>query len=121
MSVHQIQECAQLEDIILDNPDKLVVCDFYATWCGPCSKITPKLNGLAGDERYKDSVVFVKVDVDQAEPDFLEQFEVNAMPTFRFFKEGKMDPVDLFIGAIEPKLRAVINKNLPKPGEGSAE
>eukprot|EP00116_Pleurobrachia_bachei_P015681 sb/3475943/ len=119
MSVHQISEEAQLEDIILDNPEKLVVADFYASWCGPCSKITPKLNGLAGDDKYKDTVVFVKVDVDDAEPEFLEKMEVNAMPTFRFFKNGSMDPIDLFIGAIEPKLRAVINKNMPKPGESS--
>lgn len=39
--------------------NKLVVLDFFATWCGPCKMISPKLGELA--TTYADNVVVIKV------------------------------------------------------------
>jgi len=44
---------------------KLVVIDFFATWCGPCKMIAPVLETLSND--LKDEVIFLKVDVDENE------------------------------------------------------
>lgn len=43
---------------------KLVMVDFYATWCGPCKVIAPKIEKMS--QEFKD-VVFMKVDVDKNE------------------------------------------------------
>jgi len=43
---------------------KLIVVDFWASWCGPCIQQTPYFEALA--EKFKDDdVVFLKVSIDQ--------------------------------------------------------
>ncbi|MBI5587792.1 MAG: TlpA family protein disulfide reductase [Deltaproteobacteria bacterium] len=54
---------------------KVVFIDFFASWCAPCKKEFPEINGIIG--RYKDSeVAFVAVNVDKKRShveDFLSQ------------------------------------------------
>eukprot|EP01010_Urceolus_cornutus_P002232 NODE_2847_length_459_cov_119.529268_g2251_i0.p1 GENE.NODE_2847_length_459_cov_119.529268_g2251_i0~~NODE_2847_length_459_cov_119.529268_g2251_i0.p1 ORF type:complete len:109 (-),score=39.90 NODE_2847_length_459_cov_119.529268_g2251_i0:63-389(-) len=78
---------ANLEEFkaALDNAgDKLVICDFTASWCGPCRRIAPQYEALAAE---KTDLVFLKVDVDEA-ADVAQQEEIRAMPTFVFYKNG---------------------------------
>lgn len=70
-----------------------VVVDFYATWCGPCQRLSPMLDKLAAG--YTNQVKFVKVDVDEATA-LAKEFDVRAIPMLIFFKDGK--PVDHIIG-----------------------
>ncbi|CAN1824141.1 Thioredoxin H1, partial [Linum perenne] len=80
---------------------KLAVVDFTASWCGPCRFIAPVLADLA---KKMPNVLFLKVDVDE-----LREFEVEAMPTFIFFKEGKI--VGKVIGARKEELVAGVEKH----------
>lgn len=66
--------------------DKLVVVDFFATWCGPCKMLSPLLDKF--DAEYAD-VEFIKVDVDELGAVAAEN-EVLAMPTVLFFKKGEV-------------------------------
>ncbi len=57
------------------------IIDFYATWCGPCKKISPLLEDLA--VKYKGKIIVYKVDVD-AEPQLAQSMGVSSMPTLLF-------------------------------------
>ncbi|CAL1384112.1 unnamed protein product [Linum trigynum] len=84
---------------------KLTVVDFTATWCPPCRFIAPILADLAKKMTH---VIFLKVDVDNL-TSVSEQYDVEAMPTFLFFKEGKM--VDKVVGAKKDELVAKIEQH----------
>ena len=64
--------------------EKLVLVDFFATWCGPCKRIVPDLERL--ESQYSD-VIFIKVDVDDLE-DISNEYKVQALPTFLFIRDG---------------------------------
>nr|2YOI_A Chain A, LECA THIOREDOXIN [synthetic construct]2YOI_B Chain B, LECA THIOREDOXIN [synthetic construct] len=95
-------------EAILSEADKLVVVDFFATWCGPCKMIAPFFEELS--EEYPDKVVFIKVDVDEV-PDVAAKYGITSMPTFKFFKNGKK--VDELVGANQEKLKQMILKHAP--------
>ena len=73
---------------------KLVVVDFFATWCGPCKQIAPQFAELSGS--YGSKVKFLKVDVDKAKS-LSQKYQVSSMPTFLFLKNGKQ--LDKLAGA----------------------
>ncbi|KAI3521943.1 hypothetical protein L1887_11419 [Cichorium endivia] len=84
---------------------KLVVVDFTASWCGPCRVIAPILADLA---KKMPHVTFLKVDVDELES-VAQEYEVEAMPTFLFLKEGKI--VDKVVGAKKDELTGCVEKH----------
>lgn len=59
-------------------PNRLVICDFFAHWCGPCRAVAPLFEQLS--DRYRQAM-FLKVDVDQCRAT-CQQHSVRAMPTF---------------------------------------
>ena len=75
--------------------DKLLVVDFYATWCGPCKKLSPTLDEVS--EEFAGQVNIVKVDVDESE-DLALNYGIRSVPTVLFFKNGQQ--VDKFVGAL---------------------
>ena len=67
--------------------DKPVVCDFFATWCGPCKMFAPVMEQVA--EEYADKAVFVKVDVDECN-DLAVRYGIMSIPFVAVFKGGEM-------------------------------
>ena len=103
-----IDKISKLNAVFTANPDKLVIVDFFANWCGPCMQIKPKYEAMSKEERFE-SVVFLMVDVDQAE-DITEKYSVEHMPSFYFFKGGNQ--IDKMVGANEKRLVDMIVKNM---------
>jgi len=63
-----------------------VVIDFYASWCGPCKKLTPEFSRLSNEYT---TITFLKVDSDESE-DLCKIYEVSALPTVIFIKDGEI-------------------------------
>ena len=75
--------------------EKLVIVDFWATWCGPCRMLSPLLDEV--EEEMADKVTVVKVNVDDAD-EIAYRYRIMSIPTLIFFKDGKM--VDRTVGAM---------------------
>ena len=87
---------------------KLVIVDFWATWCGPCRMISPILDEL--EEEMADKISVVKVNVDDAD-EIAAQYRIMSIPTLLFIKNGQI--VDKTVGAMpKPALAEKIKANL---------
>jgi thioredoxin 1 len=102
--VLEVKTKAEFDGQLSAAAGKLVVVDFFATWCGPCKAIAPKIQAMS--ETHKD-VVFLKVDVDEVE-DLAAEYNISCMPTFMFFKDGKK--VEEFSGASEEKIKEIVER-----------
>lgn len=83
--VHQVESEEDYDQQLTDAGSKLVVVDFFATWCGPCKKISPAFADL---HTVFPDVVYLKVDVDIAS-EVSDRYKIKAMPTFLFLHNGK--------------------------------
>jgi thioredoxin 1 len=90
-----------------------VVVDFFATWCGPCKRLSPMLDELA--EPLQGRVKFVKVDVDKS-PELARQFTIQGVPSLVFFKEGK--ELDRVVGLPS---REMLKNNLERLAGGEKD
>ncbi|XP_023229893.1 thioredoxin-2-like [Centruroides sculpturatus] len=103
--VHHVTDRADYDAQMDAAGDKLVVIDFFATWCGPCKQIAPFIEKL--EQENTDKVVFLKVDVDDNE-ELAQDFNVNCMPTFIFLKNR--NKLEEFSGANQDRLRELVDK-----------
>lgn len=90
---------ANFEETIKKN--KLVLIDFWATWCGPCRALAPTIVELAKEQSGK--MLVGKLDVDE-NPATAEKFQVFSIPTMILFKDGT--EADRLVGLC-PKNRIV--------------
>jgi len=105
MVVHHVHNNTEFQEHLTNAGGKLVVIDFFATWCGPCKRISPFLEQLSDS---MSNVHFLKVDVDEAE-EIARNESVSAMPTFVLYKNGKR--VTELVGASQDKLKELIVSN----------
>lgn len=80
---------------VIDNSDEFnkllkihtyLLVDFFATWCGPCQRVSKPLEEFVRDNGH---FRCVKIDVDNSdcrEP--ISDYKIRSMPTFIFFVSG---------------------------------
>lgn len=80
--------------------DKPAIVDFYASWCGPCKKLSPIMEKLS--KKYEDKVYFYKIDVDKSS-DLANALNIRAIPTLIFFKDSSSSAIIMegFMSEIE--------------------
>ena len=74
---------ATFEETIKNN--RVVLVDFWASWCGPCRALAPIIEELA--KQYVGKAVIAKLDVDE-NPATAEKFNVFSIPTVVLIKEA---------------------------------
>jgi len=73
-----------------------VMVDFFATWCGPCSRMAAPVEELAGEFDGKAKIGKLDIDVSMA---IAQKYHVMSVPTFMFFKNGEI--VGRIVGMVD--------------------
>ena len=84
-------DAANFEEKVTQSESPVLV-DFWASWCGPCTMLSPIVEQLAEEHP---EMAFGKVNVDEV-PELAQRFQVEAIPTLVLFKDGKA--VDVSVG-----------------------
>jgi thioredoxin 1 len=99
-----------VKDITIEpaQPTGLVVIDFYANWCRPCTTIAPKFAELSENSDYS-KVTFCKANVDEAQG-LASKYSIQSIPTFIIINNGTL--FDRIVGADIKKLEESIKRAL---------
>ncbi len=92
----------------LINGDKVVFCDFYADWCGPCRMLGPVLEEISAD--FEGQAHFVKVNVDE-EGELAMKYGIMSIPFIGVFKGGELVAKSVGFGG-KSQTRVFIEENL---------
>jgi len=104
-------------DVLQKSLQVPVLVDFWAEWCGPCKRLGPVLEKLAGE--YHGAFELAKVDV-EAEQQLAAAFQIRSIPTVMLVKDGQI--VDGFPGALpEAQLREFLKHHGIEPGTPAIE
>ena len=69
--------------------EKAVLIDFWASWCGPCMKLTPELEALAADH---DDLIVGKINIEEpANTELAVSLGVNSIPALFFYRNGQLE------------------------------
>jgi thioredoxin len=83
------------EKVIEASNNQPIAVDFWAEWCGPCTRLGPILEKLA--KEYGGKFVLAKLDV-QGNQAMAQKYGIMSIHCVKLFKNGKV--VDEFIGAL---------------------
>ncbi|MHA1491108.1 MAG: thioredoxin [Promethearchaeota archaeon] len=91
LKIHSKEEYFKL---LKDYPEKIIVIDFWATWCAPCMSFAPIFERI--QQEYP-NFIFIKVNVDENSI-IASQYRITGIPTTLFVKNGKV--INKFVGAM---------------------
>jgi len=100
--VHSTQEFV---DALANAGEKLVVVEFYASWCGSCRALYPKLCKLAAEHP---DIEFLKVNFDENKP-MCKSLNIKVLPFFQFYRgaDGKLEEFSCSLSKLQ-KIRDAI-------------
>lgn len=103
MSIVNTSESSFQDDVLEAQAPVLV--DFWAPWCGYCTKLSPVLEEVAAEMGEKIKIVKINVDENRA---IAQKYGVMSLPTMVMFKNG--EPGDKLMGFM-PKANLIAKLN----------
>jgi thioredoxin 1 len=95
-------------DETIRNGGGTILVDFWASWCGPCKQLAPRLEQLATELKGRARVAKVNV---ETEGNLANRYNVRSVPTLMLFRDGRV--VDQMVGAAPTdQIRHLIDKHL---------
>jgi len=91
----KIHSAEEFDNLLKKFPNKVIIIDFWAVWCGPCMMFAPifeKLQQVHGEE-----FIFVKLNVDENHS-IAQRYRITGIPTTLFVKGDKV--VHKVVGAV---------------------
>lgn len=96
------------QNFIQKTKGKVVLVDFWASWCAPCRMMAPVLNDVASELNGNSHVGKVDIEKFQA---LAGKYKVRSIPTMILFKNGK--EINRFVGI---KSKEFLIKEIAKVG-----
>ncbi|KAK3242040.1 hypothetical protein CYMTET_48247 [Cymbomonas tetramitiformis] len=95
----EVTSTEEFLNILSDSGDKLVIVDFFASWCGACRALYPKIVKTAQIEK---DIVFVKVNFDENKQ-MCKSLGVKVLPFFHFYRgsEGRLAAFSASVSKIQ--------------------
>ncbi len=93
MSLFKLQDIklsADIKDILLSSENKIIIINFWASWCSPCVKEIPLLNEFYKNN--KDKVEIIGIAVDNL--DNIKQFNTK-IPLNYYISSANLDGIEL--------------------------
>ena len=110
---HDATDSSFESDVLERSRSVLVLVDFWAEWCGPCTMLTPILEEVVAE--FDGSVELVKVNTDENR-ELASQYHIRGIPAVKAFRDGEI--VSEFQGALpKHQVEQFIRKCLPSEAD----
>ncbi|KAI3714579.1 hypothetical protein L6452_21536 [Arctium lappa] len=105
VDIHSTQEFL---NALSEAGDKLVIVEFYGTWCASCRALFPKLCKTSQEHP---EIVFLKVNFDENKP-MCKNLNVKVLPYFHFYRgaDGQLESFSCSLAKFQ-KIKDAIQKH----------
>eukprot|EP01023_Acetabularia_acetabulum_P015874 TRINITY_DN17797_c0_g2_i2.p1 TRINITY_DN17797_c0_g2~~TRINITY_DN17797_c0_g2_i2.p1 ORF type:complete len:246 (+),score=33.63 TRINITY_DN17797_c0_g2_i2:222-959(+) len=108
----EVNSAQELVDVLACFNSRLVIVDFYATWCGACRALHPKLTKLCKENP---DIILVKVNWEKNR-EIAKPLGVKVLPYFQFYygPQGKIAQFSASVSKIQRLKNAIAEHTTPR-------